>query len=171
MAGLKKRVRISDTLDGANQKLFGVAFEHAPLRTRFSSELAQTRKIVEGQNQHLRIREELADVARSLESAQQRHGHIHDHDVGVKFLGALDRLAAVGSLTADFPISLGRKHGSNRTPYVRLIVHQKYSQMPVRHTFTRCADERWGSGRARYLLGMSTLQLQQTKSAPKAEYL
>jgi len=77
---------------------------------------------VEGEHQHAHFRRALLDVRDGFLAIGQRHGHIHDDEVGAQLLGGPYGLAAIAGEADNFQVLLLRKQRAETITHDAVVV-------------------------------------------------
>ena len=75
------------------------------------------------------MRQQLLDLAGSLDTAALGHAHIHQHDVGHGLLGAFDGLGAVGGLTDELDVGFLLQDHLETASEERVIVDDHHPEL------------------------------------------
>jgi hypothetical protein len=66
-------------------------------------------------------------LAGSVQSIQEWHADVNDHNIGLQFSGFVDGGSAIGRFGADFPAQIGLYQRNHALPYNIVVVGDKNS--------------------------------------------
>jgi hypothetical protein len=89
--------------DRGHQIASGVGFEHEAACPGIEGLTDDLIGIRDGQNYDLELGVMLHQLACGVQSVEEWHAYVHDHDIRLQLLGHLQRLTAIGCLSAHFP--------------------------------------------------------------------
>jgi hypothetical protein len=98
----EKRAVLQNGIDRLYQLLYGFSFRDISSNADLAGFLQQLSALVHGENHNQRIRSELPDMARRVQSIHLRHGDVENDQVGFQFSGQLHRFLPGRCLTAYF---------------------------------------------------------------------
>ncbi len=128
MRDLRAQVEVAalDLLDGLQQLGRGRALEQVAADAGLERAEDVLLVGVHGEDDHLRLREEAAELTRRLDAVQERHRDVHDDDVREGAAGLLDRLLAVLGGADDGDPLMRLEQGENAFADDRVIVGQQH---------------------------------------------
>lgn len=119
-------VIVLDTgLHGGQQRGGDVRFRDIPSGARAHRVLGHVPRIVLAEDEDADTRRFSADDARSLETAQSRHGDVEKDEVRFQLLRHLDRFDAVFRLAANLPVRSGGQERMDTAPHQLVVVRDQ----------------------------------------------
>ena len=106
--GVEDEAAAGDTADRGDELGPRGLLEDVSRRTRLEEARDVLAVVVLRENEDARVRRDLANLERRLETAEPRHRDVHEDDVGAERAADVDRLEAVGRLADDLDV-LGRR--------------------------------------------------------------
>ena len=123
----EKRVSLLHFPNRPAHVMRGGLFEQKSHRAGFGRALHIRVITVRGENEHFGGGEGFEHLAGGFQTIEQRHGDVHQHHGGAKFLGQGDRLAAVLRFADHFKVVFQFEHLAETLAHDRMVFGQQDS--------------------------------------------
>src|SRR2546428_8840239 len=121
----KKRFVLAEGLTGGHQFASIIGFQYVGAGARGQHFTGHLLGLVQRNNEHLRMRYGLQDLAGGFQTTQLRQGDVHHDHVRFQLLGFLEGFLAGNCLAADLPPGVGFQELSDSSPGRFVVVRHK----------------------------------------------
>jgi hypothetical protein len=101
-----------ESVHRGNQITIRIIFQNVSARSGFENFLDQEFGVMHGENEDLRFRGKLADLAGGFHAVEEGHADVEDGHVRLELTGFLNGFTPVGSLGANLPAVPGLQEGA-----------------------------------------------------------